>query len=378
MIINGDCAFFDKTKGRAKDEPTMSKKVTLRDIADATGVTTASVSMILNGKNLSRFTPELVSRVLDTARMLQYTVPSARNKIRQIAVISPSVNNAYHTTIMMGIDRAALASGYIAHIYNTYWNPNIELSILNLLEQQRVSGIIYLMNPLQAKRAREIDRHIPIVAIGDIVNELGIDTVDVNNFQAGQMVAEYLIGLGHRHIAYLTTSLNAHHISRVRRCEGLQDAFRRLCPEGSVSVYCKDNKYEQEIQSVTIEMDSGRELAYECIQNPNITGIVAINDMVGYGVLDGLLEKGYRVPEDYSLCGFDNVFPSGFHRMELTTVDHSTQDHGASAFHLLRGRMEERSEKQADYPITRLEYRSRLIVRGSTAAPRKGARDGSV
>ena len=356
----------------------MSKKVTLRDIADATGVTTASVSMILNGKNLSRFTPELVSRVLDTARMLHYTVPSARNKIRQIAVISPSVNNAYHTTIMMGIDRAALASGYVAHIYNTYWNPNIELSILNLLEQQRVSGIIYLMNPLQAKRAREIDRHIPIVAIGDIINELGIDTVDVNNFQAGQMVAEYLIGLGHRHIAYLTTSLNAHHISRVRRCEGLQEAFRRLCPEGSVSVYCKDNKYEQEIQSVTIEMDSGRELAYECIQNSKITGIVAINDMVGYGVLDGLLEKGYRVPEDYSLCGFDNVFPSGFHRMELTTVDHSTQDHGASAFHLLRGRMEERSEKQADYPITRLEYRSRLIVRGSTAAPRKGARDGSV
>ena len=216
----------------------MSKKVTLRDIADATGVTTASVSMILNGKNLSRFTPELVSRVLDTARMLHYTVPSARNKIRQIAVISPSVNNAYHTTIMMGIDRAALASGYIAHIYNTYWNPNIELSILNLLEQQRVSGIIYLMNPLQPKRAMEIDRHIPIVAIGDIVNELGIDTVDVNNFQAGQMVAEYLIGLGHRHIAYLTTSLNAHHISRVRRCEGLQEAFRRLCPEGSVSVYC--------------------------------------------------------------------------------------------------------------------------------------------
>ena len=97
----------------------------------------------------------------------------------------------------------------------------------------------------------------------------------------------------------------------------------------------------------------------------------------GKGV-DGLLEKGYRVPEDYSLCGFDNVFPSGFHRMELTTVDHSTQDHGASAFHLLRGRMEERSEKQAEYPITRLEYRSRLIVRGSTAAPRKGARDGSV
>ncbi len=349
----------------------MPRKVTLKDIAQETGVTTASVSMILNGKNISRFTPELVNRVLDTAKRMEYTVPSARNQLKQIAVISPSVNNAYHTTIMMGIDRAAFASGYIAHIYNTYWNPHVELRILNMLEQQRVAGIIYLMNPLQAERAREIDRHIPIVAIGDSISELGIDTVDVNNYQAGEMVAEYLIRLGHRHIAYLTTSLNAHHISRVRRCEGLQAAFQRLCPEGSVTVYCKDNSYEQEIQSVTIELDSGRELAYECIQNPKITGIVAINDMVGYGVLDGLIEKGYRVPEDYSLCGFDNVFPSGFHRMELTTVDNTTQEHGASAFHLLRDRLENRTENPAAYPITRLEYRSRLIIRGSTAAPRE-------
>ena len=349
----------------------MAKKIILRDIAEATGVTTASVSMILNGKEISRFTPELVSRVLDCAKRLGYTPPASRGRLRQIAVISPSVNNPYHTTIIMGIDRAALASGYVAHVYNTYWNPHVELAILNLLEQQRVAGIIYLMNPLQIERAREISRHTPLVAVCDTVNDLGIDTVDVNNFRSGEMVAEYLISLGHRNIAYLTTSLNEHHISRVRRCEGLQAAYKRLCPEGSVTVYCKDNRYEQEIQSVTIELDSGRELAYECIRNPKITAIVAINDMVGYGVLDGLLEKGFRVPEDYVLCVFDNVFPSSFLRMELTTVDHSTQDHGASAFHLLRERMENRAEKPAEYPITRLEYRSRLILRNSTAAPRE-------
>ena len=351
----------------------MSKRVTLRDIAEATGVTTASVSMILNGKDLSRFTPELVSRVQACAKSMNYVPPAGRSRLRQIAVISPSVNNPYHTTIIMGIDRAALSSGYVAHVYNTYWNPHVELSILDMLEQQRVSGVIYLMNPLQVERARQLSRHTPVVAIGDIVSDLGIDTIDVNNFKAGEMVAEYLIGLGHRHIAYLTTSLNAHHIARVRRCEGLQATYKRLCPEGSVTVYCKDNRYEQEIQSNLIEMDSGRALAYECIRNPRITAIVAINDMVGYGVLDGLLEKGYRVPEDYSLCGFDNVFPSGFRRMGLTTVDHSTVDFGARAFHLLKEKMEDRHESSADIPITRVEYRSKLIIRESTGAPREEA-----
>ena len=350
----------------------MTKKVTLRDIAEATGVTAASVSMILNGKEISRFTPELVNRVQACAKSMNYVSPG-RSRLRQIAVISPSVNNPYHTTIIMGIDRAALSSGFVAHVYNTYWNPHVELSILDMLEQQRVSGVIYLMNPLQVERARQLSRHTPVVAIGDIVSDLGIDTIDVNNFKAGEMVAEYLIGLGHRHIAYLTAPLNAHHIARVRRCEGLQATYKRLCPEGSVTVYCKDNSYEQEIQSHLIEMDSGRALAYECIRNPKITAIVAINDMVGYGVLDELAEQGKRVPEDYSLCGFDNVFPSGFRRMGLTTVDHSTVDFGARAFHLLKEKLEDRHDSSAGIAITRVEYRSELIIRGSTGAPREEA-----
>lgn len=349
----------------------MSKKVTLKDIAQATGVTTTSVSMILNGKDLSRFSPELVARVLDTARRLHYVTPSSKSEQREIAIISPSVNNPYHTTIIMGIERAALANGYLTTIYNTYWNPHTELAILKHMEKRRFSGIIYVMNPLQIEKALEINRHTPIVAVGDIVNNLGIDMVDINNFNAARIVAEHLIGLGHKHIAYLTTSLNDQHIARVRRCEGLQDTYRRLCPEGSVAVYCKDNKYEQEIQSPDIELDSGRALACECIKNPDITAIVSINDMVGYGVLDALIEKGYRVPEDYSLCGFDNIFPSNFQRMQITTVDHSTVYHGARAFHLLKEKMEASPNQATAYPITRVEYESTLILRGSTGAPRK-------
>lgn len=349
----------------------MAKKVTLKDIAARTGVTTASVSMILNGKELSRFTPETVRRVLDTAQELQYVSPAARRDQKRIAIISPSVNNPYHTAIIVGIERAALASGYLTAIHNTYWNPQTELALLRQMDKRRVAGIIYVMNPLQLEMAREVDKHTPVVAVGDIVSHLGIDTVDVNNFHAAEIVAEHLIRLGHKHIAYLTTSLNDHHIARVRRCEGLQETFRRLCPEGSVTVLCKENQMELEIQSPNIELDSGRELAREVLEHPEITGIVAINDMVGYGVLNELIEAGKRVPEDYSLCGFDNVFPSSFAGVQLTSVDHGTIHYGARAFHLLKDRMEAERQSSAVYPITRVEYRSRLIERGSTARPRE-------
>ena len=212
----------------------------------------------------------------------------------------------------------------------------------------------------------------PIVAVGDRVTDCGIDTVDVDNFGAAQLVAKHLIDLGHKRIAYLSTALNEHHVSRMRRAEGLQEAYRRWCPEGSVTICSHVNSLEAEITTPDLEYRSGMELAYKCLRNDKITGIVAINDMVAFGVLDALQREGYRVPEDFSLCGFDNVTTSGYQRIQLTTVDNNTFSHGKSAFNLLLERIEGGLNSREDQPINRVEYRSRLIVRGSTGKPRSG------
>lgn len=140
---------------------------------------------------------------------------------------------------------------------------------------------------------------MPIVAVGDRVADCGIDTVDVDNFGAAQLVARHLIDLGHTRIAYLSTALNEHHISRMRRGEGLQEAYRLWCPEGSVTICSHVTPLEAEISTPDLEYRSGMELAYKCLRNDKITGIVAINDMVAFGVLDALLREGYRVPEDF-------------------------------------------------------------------------------
>lgn len=82
----------------------MSSKPTLRDIAEATGVSTASVSMILNGKSLERFSSQRVASVLAEAERIGYRTPSARCSGKQIAILSPSVSNPYHTMMISGID----------------------------------------------------------------------------------------------------------------------------------------------------------------------------------------------------------------------------------------------------------------------------------
>ena len=196
--------------------------------------------------------------------------------------------------------------------------------------------------------------------------------MDVDNFGAAQLVAKHLIDLGHKRIAYLSTALNEHHVSRMRRGEGLQEAYRLWCPEGSVTICSHVNSLEAEITTPDLEYRSGMELAYKCLRNDKITGIVAINHMVAFGVLDALQREGYRVPEDFSLCGFDNVTTSGYQRIQLTTVDNNTFSHGKSAFNLLLERIEGGLNSREDQPINRVEYRSRLIVRGSTGKPRSG------
>ena len=273
----------------------MSSKPTLRDIAEATGVSTASVSMILNGKSLERFSSQRVASVLAEAERIGYRTPSARCSGKQIAVLSPSVSNPYHTKMITGIDAVASAAGYQTAIYNTYWNPRTESHLLDTLDYSRVAGIIFAMTPIQTAKVRELSRRVPIVAVGDRVVDFGIDTVDVDNFGAAQLVAKHLIDLGHKRIAYLSTALNEHHVSRMRRGEGLQEAYRLWCPEGSVTICSHVNSLEAEISTPDLEYRSGMELAYKCLRNDKITGIVAINDMVAYGELDALVREGYRV-----------------------------------------------------------------------------------
>ena len=84
-------------------------------------------------------------------------------------------------------------------------------------------------------------------------------------------------------------------------------------------------------------------------------------------MLDALQREGYRVPEDFkSSAGLINVTTSGYQRIQLTTVDNNTFSHGKSAFNLLLERIEDGLNSREDQPINRVEYHSRLIVRGST------------
>lgn len=348
------------------------KKPTIRDIATQAGVSPASVSMILNEKNLSRFSDETVQLVQQTAIACGYRLKHPRRTETTVMIICPSVMNPYYASLIQSMEMEAIAQGYATSIRTTYWDVEIERKLLEFaLRTPAVSGVIFAMIPQQPELARQAAQQLPMVAVGDHNQDLGIDTVDINNYHAGEMVGKHLIELGHHNIAYISTALNAHHSARVRRCDGVKAVYQALCPEGRVRVHSADISSYAELNTTDIERSVGYQLAQQCAKAaPETTAMVAINDMVAYGVLDGLHDLGLRVPEDISVCGFDNIYPSRFSGIQLTSVEHSIEERGKSAFRLMAERLANPGTPARKGPITRMEYESRLIVRKTTAAVR--------
>lgn len=347
------------------------KRVTLKDIGDAAGISAASVSMILAKKSLSRFSPDTVDTVYSLARELGYERRSDKYKKNLVVIICPSVINPYFATLIQGMEQEATHQGIETMLFTTYWDSNKEQRVCEFAKDPMVSGVVFAMIPQQPEQARELNESVPVVAVGDKQNESGLDTVDVNNFTAGSFIGKHLLGLGHKHIAYVSTSLNTEHSARVRRYEGLKMELQHAHRDGKLELYTVDIPSATELNTVDIEHRTGYELARRCIsETPEVTAIVAINDMVAYGVIDAIHDAGFRIPEDYSVCGFDNIYPSSFSGVSLTTVEHYIIQVGKSAIRLIAEKIKDSPTVVADPDaVTRVEYRCKLIVRNSTGVP---------
>ena len=327
--------------------------------------------MILSGRTDVSFSADTVRKVRETAEALGYA-PTAKKRPslfdrKTVLIVCPNVLNPYYSTIVQAIQQAAADKDCDTLAYTTYRDAENEIRILNAVAGSDLAGVVFTMMPQSTELVERVNRLVPVVVIGDRNTSLNVDTVEMNNYSAGAIIAHYMIGLGHKHIAYISTTLNEANSARVRRLEGVRDTYRDECPEGSVIVRSREVTPKEERDNISIEHAVGFELTRKCLGERRITAFVAFNDMVAYGVLDAIRAEGRRVPEDYSVCGFDNIFPSQFLPVGLTTVEHYIADKGRNAFEILHSKM---SGESSDRNITRVEFKHHLIVRDSTAAPR--------
>ena len=347
-------------------------KPTLSDVARAAGVSAAAASMILRETPGVSFCADTIRRVQDAAAALNYRrhTPSSPHERPVIAIFLPLVTGSYYTFITQAITQQANKSGYDTLLLETHRNAERELRLLHSLRHIGVSGIVFTAPPMNVKDAVSQSTTIPTVIIDNERDGTPLDTIIIDDFRVGKLVAEHLLELGHRCVAFVEISRQWQGISISQRLVGAKASFSAH-PGAELLVYSRRAPDTLRPGSFIETRELAREIASECLLDDRITAFICISDYAAYGVMDELASRGKRIPEDYSVCACDNLFASSLAGVSLTTVDRHPVEIGVKSFELLRQRLTSpASDEQSPSHITRVEYLSNLIVRGSSGAPR--------
>ena len=367
------------------------KKPTTRDIARACYVSQSAVSMILSGRTDMHFSKETIQLVQDTAAKMGYVYKPRNRRMKTdikaaIMIMCPSLSTQYYTTLIQAITQAAQKNGLYVLVACTNRTEERESYYLHMAEDNAFYGIIYTFAPKAVSLLNRLYKKLPIVMINDYNPNLKLELLELDSRKSGQLLARHLLELGHRHIAYVTTPLNPAEVPRLRRLEGIRDEFARQGLDPSFVHVLAASKEEETSTADGSQpygnkhYDTGYRLTLQYFKKPAdrvCTAFVGTNDFVAIGIIDALKKLGYKIPADYSVCGFDNTLVSSFSGISLTTIEHCISEKGAQAVEMLaaqKKRLKDSATKKT--PRMRLEYEPQLIVRSSTGKPRKQRQEG--
>lgn len=360
------------------------RKPTSTDVAELAGVSQTSVSLVLSGSSRATFSEQTRARVFEAARQLGYQPPAHRtrkkngNDRRLILVLTPTLANQYYSELIQTLEDYAGSQEFRVLVCNTFRKRELEKYYLEQFSDNRISGIVYTFLPSFPDEAVRLSARIPLVLIGEKREELPICSIELSNQRAGAMLADHLYSLGHRHAAFISTPMDQTTLARKQRLEGLRQRFHERGRQDGVetsveALVAPDSREEDGVGgSVPFEYATGARLARELLAREHrATALVGANDMIAIGVISVLREKGLRVPEDYSVCGFDNIFTSSIITPPLTSIDHRLWARCRSAVDQIvkqndQGHGADKSAVMAD----KIEYAPQLMIRKSTGPAR--------
>ncbi|MDD3361246.1 MAG: LacI family DNA-binding transcriptional regulator [Hespellia sp.] len=358
------------------------KKVTSTDVAQAAGVSQATVSMVLNKKYNVSFSKDVIQKVEKAAQELGYVVPKRKaqrenKREKLIVVFCPNLSNPYYVMLLQGIESQAAEAGFGIFICNTQRNLELEERFIRLMPSLNPEGIIYTCNPSVnfMERIQELTKTFPIVVINNQNERLAVDAVDLNNLKLGKIMAQHLLELGHQKVAYVSTALTKRQKQRSKRMEGFLEEYQAAGYGDYVIVKSASKESDASLPGVDSEYLIGYHLTKELLfEHPEVTAIAGMNDMVAFGIMDALAEAKLKIPGDISVMGCDNTLFGKLRNVELTTVEHFVIYKGRDACDIIMKKIKTRRSKYAELePVSvyHVEYEPKIIVRGTTSYPRK-------
>jgi LacI family transcriptional regulator len=286
--------------------------LTIRDVAKEAGVSTATVSNVLN--NTGKVGRKTQRVVISAVKRLGY-VPDAHARHlasrdrRTLGIIVSDIENPFFPEVIKGFELRAQQLGYDAILSDTNYDPRRTRRAAERMMQHKVRGVAIMTSEISLRLIHELARRKIAVTFLDLapvrpyMSSLRID------YAAGvNRLVEHLYSLGHRRIAFVAGRAGLK--SNAARLEAYENSMKQLGLEPA-PVLPGDLRFEG-------GMAAGQQLA---AMSPRPTGVIAVNDLTAVGVIKGLLKGGCRVPEDVSVTGFDKTRLAEYSNPSITTVD---------------------------------------------------------
>lgn len=331
------------------------KKTTIIDIAAIAGVSKATVSMVLSGRDQS-ISEETKKKVLMIAKELNYIPNSAArslstNKSGTIGIILPDIINPFFSEMARAIEDSAELLGYNVIFCNTDNELVKEEKYIKLLISKSVDGVIFIAGSKSAENVRLLkSNNVPFVLVDRYIDGYeDMYGVFCENTKGVMEAITYLYEKGRRRIAFVKGPKELT-ISKLR-LDGYRDKMKEY------KIYDKNLIFEGDL---TIE--GGIKASEKIIRaNCDVDAIFFSNDAMAIGGMKIFIRKGYRIPEDISIVGYDNIQIAQFIEPELTTVGQPIYNMGQESCKLLINIINEVEIKQKQ-----IYFKSELIIRGTT------------
>lgn len=336
------------------------KHITIRDVAARAGVSTTTVSRVLNNKG--EVTPDTRERVRQAMAEMEFT-PSqvargmAMVNSRTIGYVVSDMTNPFQGAIIQAIHRVAQNRNYRVGTRISYNDVAEEVSIIEALVADGVDGLILTLGP-SAEVDRVIDRcvkeEIPIVCTSARPNNSRVSQIVPETEEASYQLVHHLISLGHRRIAHIEAS------AATRGGRTKLAGYTRAMAEAGLPT-------EPElVVTADYDVDDGARAAMQLFGLPQPpTAIFATNDMVAMGTLMAAQQAGISVPDELSVAGFDDIVFARCTNPPLTTVFQPGREIGETAVKMLLEMIE------ASAPPQVISLSLPLVIRQSTGPCRE-------
>jgi LacI family transcriptional regulator len=331
---------------------------TIKDIAEETGFSYATVSRALN--NMYGVKPDTRDKIMSVARARGYT-PNAiarglvKKQTHSIGLIIPDISNPFFPEVASGVEDGAREKGYSVFLCNTNYESEREAHYLQLLVEKRVDGIILASGFQSSPSINPISSSMPpVVSLCSRFDNVNSSFVMIDNERGGFLATKHLIEQGYQRIGFIGT--HGEGVTESQRFKGYRQALAKFnLPFEESLVFAGNLKREtgyQIIKRIIAGKDYPRALFVE-------------NDLMALGVIQGIKESGLRIPGDMAVVGFDDIAFASFPEIGLTTVRQPKYEMGKLAAEILLERILNKEIREPKRYILEPE----LIIRTSSCKP---------